>query len=115
MRGASMMPPIPEKAAVSSKPPYRRCDGGGGSAIDSSITSIYEDGGDNADYATNFRRTAIRREGSRVTIASRKGAYTLKFPLAAVPHAVKVNGKTQSLKKPIAPADGITEIELVIK
>ena len=29
--------------------------------------------------------------------------------------AVKVNGKTQSLKKPIAPADGITEIELVIK
>ena len=56
-------------------------------------TSIYEDGGDNADYATNFRRTAIRREGNRVTIAPRKGSYTLKFPLAAVPLAVKVNGK----------------------
>ena len=27
-------------------------------------TSLYEDGGDNADYATNFRRTAIRREGT---------------------------------------------------
>ena len=56
-------------------------------------TSLYEDGGDNADYATNFRRTAIRREGNRVTIAPRKGSYTLKFPLAAVPLAVKVNGK----------------------
>ena len=56
-------------------------------------TSIYEDGGDNADYATNFRRTAIRREGNRVVIAPRKGAYTLKFPLAAVPLAAKVNGK----------------------
>ena len=55
-------------------------------------TSVYEDGGDNADYATNFRRTAIRREGNRVTIAPRKGSYTLKFPLAAVPLAVKVNG-----------------------
>ena len=29
--------------------------------------------------------------------------------------AVKVNGKTQSVKKPIAPADGITQIELIIK
>jgi hypothetical protein len=29
--------------------------------------------------------------------------------------AVKVNGKTQSVKKPIAPAEGITEIELIIK
>ena len=54
---------------------------------------IYEDGGDNADYATNFRRTAIRREGSRVTIGPRKGAYTLKFPLAAPPSAAKVNGE----------------------
>jgi hypothetical protein len=56
-------------------------------------TSIYEDGGDNADYATNFRRTTIRREGNRVTIAPRKGAYTLKFPLAVVPRAAKVNGR----------------------
>jgi len=56
-------------------------------------TSVYEDGGDNADYATNFRRTAIRRVGNRVTIAPRKGSYTLKFPLAAVPRAVKVNDK----------------------
>ncbi|MBR0237672.1 MAG: hypothetical protein IJQ39_06260 [Thermoguttaceae bacterium] len=56
-------------------------------------TSIYEDGGDNADYATNFRRTTIRREGNRVTISPRKGVYTLKFPLAALPQAVKVNGK----------------------
>ena len=29
--------------------------------------------------------------------------------------AVKVNGKTQSVKKPIAPADGITQIEFIIK
>ena len=29
--------------------------------------------------------------------------------------AVKVNGKTQSVRKPIAPADGITQIELIIK
>ena len=56
-------------------------------------TSVYEDGGDNADYATNFCRTAIRREGNRVTIAPRKGSYTLKFPLAAVPLVAKVNGK----------------------
>ena len=54
--------------------------------------SIYEDGGDNADYATNFRSTAIRREGNRVTIAPRKGAYTLKFPLAAPPKSATVNG-----------------------
>ena len=51
---------------------------------DSVSTSIYEDGGDNADYATNFRRTTIRREGNRVTISPRKGSYTLKFPLVAV-------------------------------
>jgi alpha-glucosidase len=57
------------------------------------VTSIYEDDGDNADYAANFRRTAIDREGTRVTIAPRKGSYTLTFPLAAVPSAVKVNGK----------------------
>ena len=56
-------------------------------------TSVYEDGGDNADYASNFRRTTIRREGNRVVIAPRKGAYTLKFPLAAVPTAAKVNGR----------------------
>ena len=29
--------------------------------------------------------------------------------------SVKVNGTTQSVKKPIAPADGITEIKLIIK
>ena len=56
-------------------------------------TSIYEDNGDNADYATNFRRTTIRREGNRVVIGLRKGAYTLKFPLAAPPAAAKVNGE----------------------
>ena len=54
---------------------------------------IYEDGGDNADYATNFTKTRVVREGNRVTIAPRKGAYTLKFPLLAAPLAVKVNGK----------------------
>ncbi|MBP5225807.1 MAG: hypothetical protein J6336_00305 [Kiritimatiellae bacterium] len=58
-----------------------------------SHTTIYEDGGDNADYATNFRRTAIRRDGNRVTIAPRKGAYTLTFPLAAPPKSSAVNGK----------------------
>lgn len=60
---------------------------------DVSHTSLYEDGGDNADYAKNFRRTEIRREGSRVVIGPRKGAYTLKFPLAAPPRAAKVNGR----------------------
>ena len=55
--------------------------------------TIYEDDGDNADYDTNFWRTAIRREGNRVTIAPRKGAYTLKFPLMAAPLAVTVNGE----------------------
>lgn len=58
-----------------------------------SRTSIYEDGGDNADYATNFRRTEIRREESRVAIDPRKGAYTLKFPLAVPPAGAKVNGR----------------------
>jgi hypothetical protein len=58
-----------------------------------SRTSIYEDGGDNADYATNFRRTEIRREESRVAIGPRKGAYTLKFPLAVPPAGAKVNGR----------------------
>ena len=29
--------------------------------------------------------------------------------------AVKVNGQTQSIKKPIAPAEGMTEIELILK
>ena len=50
------------------------------------VASIYEDGGDNADYATNFRRTTVKRwcwtGGTRVTISPRKGSYTLKFPLA---------------------------------
>ena len=53
---------------------------------------IYEDDGDNPDYATNFRKTQVVREGARVTIAPRKGAYTLKFPLLAAPLSVKVNG-----------------------
>ena len=56
-------------------------------------SEIYEDGGDNADYATNFTKTRLVREGNRVTIAPRKGAYTLKFPLLAAPLAVNVNGK----------------------
>lgn len=29
--------------------------------------------------------------------------------------AVKVNGKSQSIKKPIAPSEGKTQIELIIK
>ncbi len=53
---------------------------------------IYEDGGENGDYATNFTRTKVVRDGSRVTIAPRKGAYTLKFPLMAAPLGVTVNG-----------------------
>ena len=91
---------------------------------DSGTASIYEDDGDNADYATNFRRTAIRREGTRVTIAPRKGSYTLRFPLAAVPLAAKVNGEPCAweydaddlavvVKTP--PQDGVREtmVELV--
>ena len=57
------------------------------------VMSLYEDDGDNADYATNFRRTEIRRTGNRVTIAPRKGAYVLKFPLASPPSGVNVNGE----------------------
>ena len=53
---------------------------------------VYEDGGDNADYTTGFRRTRVVREGGRVTIGPRKGAYTLKFPCLAAPFAVTVNG-----------------------
>ena len=41
---------------------------------DVSHTSLYEDGGDNADYAKNFRRTEIRREGSRVREAALSSA-----------------------------------------
>jgi alpha-glucosidase len=56
-------------------------------------TTVYEDEGDNADYAANYRRTEIRREGNRIVIGPRQGAYTLTFPLAAVPSVVTVNGK----------------------
>ncbi len=54
---------------------------------------IYEDAGDNPDYATAFRRTHVARDGARVTIAPRRGAYTLKFPLSAAPLGVTVNGE----------------------
>ena len=54
---------------------------------------IYEDAGDNADYQTNYRKTKVVREGSRVTISPRKGVWTLKFPLLAAPLGVTVNGE----------------------
>lgn len=57
-----------------------------------SRATVYEDDGVNADYATNFRRTEIVRDGCRVTISPRKGAYTLKFPCLAQPRRVTVNG-----------------------
>jgi hypothetical protein len=65
----------------------------GSGVSDARAFSVYEDGGDNADYATNYRRATIRREGGRIVIAPRAGSYTLKFPLAALPSAVKVNGR----------------------
>ena len=58
--------------------------------------SIYEDDGDNADYAENFRMTTVTRTGNRIAISPRKGAYTLKFPCMAPPVEVKVNGVSQS-------------------
>ena len=60
---------------------------------ESGSCEIYEDEGDNPDYATNFRKTRVVREGNCVTIGSRKGAYTLKFPCLAPPLGVKVNGE----------------------
>ncbi len=54
---------------------------------------IYEDAGDNADYAVNFTRTTVERNGARVVISPRKGAYTLKFPCMAPPANVKIDGK----------------------
>ena len=59
---------------------------------DRGACEIYEDGGDNGDYATNYRKTRVVREGGRVTIAPRKGVYTLKFPLLAAPLGATVNG-----------------------
>ena len=59
---------------------------------DAGACEIYEDGGDNADYATNCTKTKVVREGTRIVIAPRKGSYVLKFPLLAAPFAVKVNG-----------------------
>ena len=53
---------------------------------------IYEDGGVNADYATNFRKTRVVRRGGRITIAPRAGAYTLRFPCMAQPSRVTVDG-----------------------
>ena len=60
---------------------------------DKASCEIYEDEGDNADYATSFTRTRVVRDGCRVSISPRKGAYTLKFPCMAAPSEVKVNGQ----------------------
>ena len=53
---------------------------------------IYEDDGENADYATNFRRTRVVRDGMRIVIGPRKGAYTLVFPATPPPTGATVNG-----------------------
>ena len=53
---------------------------------------IYEDDGDNADYATRFRKTRVVRRGGRITIGPRAGAYTLRFPCLSQPARVTVNG-----------------------
>ena len=53
---------------------------------------VYEDGGDNADYAANCRRTRVTRRGGRVVIGPRAGSYTLRFPCMAQPAGVKVDG-----------------------
>ena len=55
--------------------------------------SVYEDSGDNADYETNCRFTKIARDGWRIEIGPRAGAYTLRFPLVAAPRSVRVCGK----------------------
>ena len=92
VRGGAVIPMYPDSVKRLGNPGTDDlvlfCAPGG----DVSHTSLYEDGGDNADYAKNFRRTEIRREGSRVVIGPRKGAYMLKFPLAAPPAGAKVNG-----------------------
>jgi len=54
---------------------------------------IYEDGGTNPDYATNFRKTKVVRKGNRIAIGPRAGVYTLRFPCLAPPTRVTVNGK----------------------
>ncbi|MBP5509624.1 MAG: glycosyl hydrolase family 31 [Kiritimatiellae bacterium] len=97
VKGGSIIPMYPDTVKRLGNPGTDDlvlfCAPCGTSDISSVETSIYEDDGDNADYATNFRRTYIRREGNRVTIGPRKGTYTLKFPLAAPPAWVKVDGR----------------------
>ena len=53
---------------------------------------VYEDSGDANDYDTNYRFTKVTRDGDRIVIAPRKGAYTLRFPGMAAPQKVLVNG-----------------------
>ena len=54
---------------------------------------IYEDAGDNADYAENYAKTKVVRDGSRIVISPRRGRWTLRFPLLAAPERVTVNGE----------------------
>ena len=53
---------------------------------------IYEDGGTNPDYMTNFRKTRVVRKGNKIAIGPRAGVYTLRFPCLAPPKRVTVNG-----------------------
>ena len=56
--------------------------------------SVYEDDGVSADYARKGRWTKVVRDGTRITIGARAGAYTLRFPCLAAPEKVTVNGVT---------------------
>ena len=59
---------------------------------DEGACEIYEDDGDNADYATRFRKTRVVRRGGRVVIGPRAGSYTLRFPCLSQPARVTVDG-----------------------
>ena len=54
---------------------------------------VYEDDGTNPDYDVRCRRTRIVREGGRIVIGPRRGAYTLRFPCSAPPKSVTVDGR----------------------
>ena len=86
---------------------------------------VYEDAGDTNDYDRKYRFTKVTREGSRIVIAPRKGAYTLRFPCMAAPRKVLVNGKSVGysfdpkefaivVKTPVMDGAANTVVELVM-
>ena len=76
---------------------------------DRGFCTVYEDDGETADYAGRGRWTEVSREGSRIVIGNRPGAYTLRFPCLAAPRRVTVNGS------PSAWEYDVREFAVVVK